>query len=814
MKVDYIPGASSRTATEATACLDRCRVSVLGAGLIRAEYSWTGAFLDDPTQSVWYREAKPCGFSFRVSEGRISVIFPDKTVVIDAVRWQDSYVRWGGKREKISNRANLGGTTRTLDMSPDEKIHFDDPLTGERTDIPCEDKRLLGEGVAARNGIAFFDDAASLVIHRDGTLAGNPLVHDYYLFLHKNDYFGAVSDLYDLTGRVPMLPRFVFGNWWSRYWAYSEEGYLNLLDKFREKQIPLSVATLDMDWHYVDIQKEFRIEEQHLDDESRYGEWHGWTGFTWNRHLFPDYRRFLGELHRRLLKVTLNLHPASGIRWFEDSYPAVCAALGRDAGSRECVWFDFTDNRFIRAYFDMLHAYERDGVDFWWIDWQQGNTSKIPGYDPLWGLNHYHYCESVRGNSRGLILSRYSGIGSHRYPLGFSGDTTQTWRILRYVIAFTARAANIGYTFWSHDIGGHHAGEKDDELYIRWLQFALFNPINRLHSASGALYGKEPWNYRRATELLAEDLLRRRQRFVPYLYSVACRNRFENDPFIKPVYYLYPQDERAYRCPHEYFLGDLLVCPVTVKTEARTGLAHTRAFLPEGTWTDIYTDARYTGGCETDLYRELGEIPVFVRDGTILYRDHDVRDATDNPMALDFRLFVGDGQTMIYEDDGVSQAYAGGHCYRTFVTQKREDGVLTVWIRGEGDDSVVPEKRAYSFEIPNIRAIALTDGDGRNIPFRNDDGTVRFTLSERSPKEELRLTLPFEPLDRRTYLLRRLWSVLIASNGGNQMRQDLYDRFVGSEPDNYGDLVQSSSLPLRVKQRLAEVLATQPLPRT
>ena len=91
---------------------------------------------------------------------------------------------------------------------------------------------------------------------------------------------------------------------------------------------------------------------------------------------------------------------------------------------------------------------------------------------------------------------------------------------------------------------------------------------------------------------------------------------------------------------------------------------------------------------------------------------------------------------------------------------------------------------------------------------------MRFTLSDRSPKEELRLTLTFEPLDRRTYLLRRLWSVLIATNGGNQMRQDLYDRFVGSEPDHYGDLVQSSSLPLRVKQRLAEVLATHPLPRT
>ena len=88
---------------------------------------------------------------------------------------------------------------------------------------------------------------------------------------------------------------------------------------------------------------------------------------------------------------------------------------------------------------------EEDGVDFWWLDWQQGTVTKIPGLDPLWMLNHYHYLDSVWKGKRQLTFSRYAGPGSHRYPIGFSGDTIITWESLKFQPYFTANASNIGY---------------------------------------------------------------------------------------------------------------------------------------------------------------------------------------------------------------------------------------------------------------------------------------------------------------------------------------------------------------------------------
>ena len=155
--------------------------------------------------------------------------------------------------------------------------------------------------------------------------------------------------------------------------------------------------------------------------------------------------------------------------------------------------FDITDPEFLEAYFEtVLHPMEKEGVDFWWLDWQQGNTTKIEGLDPLWMLNHYHYLDSRRLGTRGLTFSRYAGPGSHRYPVGFSGDTVISWESLDFQPYFTANASNIGYGWWSHDIGGHMLGVRDDELTTRWVQFGVFSPINRLHSTDNPFNGKEP----------------------------------------------------------------------------------------------------------------------------------------------------------------------------------------------------------------------------------------------------------------------------------------------------------------------------------
>src|SRR5699024_7488364 len=224
----------------------------------------------------------------------------------------------------------------------------------------------------------------------------------------------------------------------------------------------------------------------------------GLTGYSWNTDLFPDYRAFLQYLKSKNLHITLNLHPADGVRFFEDAYPEMAKAMGIDPKTKQDIPFSCKDPKFWNAYFDVLHKpYEKDGVDFWWIDWQQGKKSDVKGLDPLVALNHYHYLDNAEDGRIPLILSRYGGIGSHRYPLGFSGDTAISWKVLDFQPYFTVNAANCGYTWWSHDIGGHHFGKRDENLYIRWLQFGVFSPVLRLHSTSNDLLGKEPWRYNR-----------------------------------------------------------------------------------------------------------------------------------------------------------------------------------------------------------------------------------------------------------------------------------------------------------------------------
>ena len=203
------------------------------------------------------------------------------------------------------------------------------------------------------------------------------------------------------------------------------------MGSFKERGMPFTVATIDMDWHY----SKHADEELGITAKGRnsdfYGGNKGWTGYAWNKNLFPDYRDFLKKVKSYGVKITLNLHPADGIRWWDDNYTDMARAMGVNPATAQKIPFDIADDTFINEYFDkILHPYEKDGVDFWWIDWQQGTKSSVEGLDPLWSLNHYHYLDNAANRLSPLILSRYAGAGSHRYPIGFSGDTYISWNTL------------------------------------------------------------------------------------------------------------------------------------------------------------------------------------------------------------------------------------------------------------------------------------------------------------------------------------------------------------------------------------------------
>lgn len=618
------------------------RVTVLTERLFRIE---RGSFTDEATQAVWYRDFPAAEYAWKCENGRIVVKTAALTLNIDPERPENSEVEFAdGCRAKLDNAENLLGTCSTLDTNGEHLREHPEVNRYDRAHIP------LDMGVCAKNGAAVYDDSGSLLLFPDGRLLPRSGT-DWYVFAYGHDYPAAVRALYRLCGRTPVLPRWALGNWWCRYWPYTQQEYLNLMDNFADDRIPISVAVIDMDWHYVQIDRDFGLREKGLDDEA-HGGTDGWTGYTWNEALFPDHTALLRELHTRGMHVSLNLHPALGVRWYEKPYRAMAERMGLDPSEKKVVPFQIANARFVNAYLELLHhPLEDEGVDFWWIDWQQGKTSALAGLDPLWALNHYHYLDSVQRRGEGLILSRYAGVGSHRYPVGFSGDTHMDWEFLDYMPYFTATAANVGYGWWSHDIGGHHRGLRDEELYLRWLQFGVFSPINRLHCSPSVIASKEPWTFSEPVRAAAEKWLRLRRKLVPYLYSASWKNALEGVVPVRPMYYEWPEEAEAYNADHQYLFGELLVAPVTEKSRA-LGIAEKRVWFPPGRWTDIFSGSVYRGGRWVSVWRDSGSMPVFAREGCILPLDAAQDNACGTPETLEVWVYTGDGSYELFEENG------------------------------------------------------------------------------------------------------------------------------------------------------------------
>ena len=680
------------------------RITVLQDRLFRLEQNARKNFRDDATQSVWFRDMPPQNFRVEQQKGGIAIVTPACTLIVKKNR-ADCRILLGDKRLKIDNSGNLKGTYRTLDGYDGDT--FVGIKNQRKKDQPKSAKIPLGDGVCSKTGVALFHDENSLTLGIDGEVKPQRGEgSDEYIFAYGNDYRAAVKALYLICGSVPQIPRFALGNWWSRYYIYTDKEYLRLLNLFEEQDVPLTVATIDMDWHYsTQMEADLHITEKGRNTPF-YGGNNGWTGYSWNKRLFPDYKSFLKKIEDKNLKITLNLHPADGVRWWEDCYENMANALGRDAASGEWIKFDIASTDFVNAYFSQIHKpYEEDGVAFWWIDWQQGVNSGMEGLDPLWSLNHYHYLDNGANHPTALILSRYCGVGSHRYPLGFSGDTHITWETLDYLPEFTATASNVGYTWWSHDIGGHMYGEKGNELYLRHVQYGVFSPINRLHCCNAEVCTKEPWAYGNGTGEIAKNWLRLRHKLIPYLYTASHITHTDGVALVEPLYNVWNEPE-AYAYKNEYLFGSqLLVAPVT-QAAKKDGFARVKAWLPEGRWTDIFTGGTYIapkGGKKVTLLREMESIPVFIKSGGVLPLSADKGNSVDNPTAMEINVYTGNGKYELYEDGATKNT--AGELITRFVNSgsaEGENGKQTLTISTEGDSSVVPQTRLFKIRFKDV----------------------------------------------------------------------------------------------------------------
>ncbi len=628
MKPHLRPHARPLAAPENVIQGDRYRITVLDPGLLRLEYAESGEFEDRPSQTVVDRAFEPARFELTESDAglelhteRLQLVYDKRPFSTEGlsvaakggVSNYDSVWRFGLHVD------NLGGTARTLDEADGR--------------VPLED------GVLSRNGIAVVDDSRSVLLDEDGWIAARrPDTLDLYVFAFGRDYRAALRALYKLTGPQPLLPRHALGNWWSRYYAYSAGEYLELMDRFARGGPAVQ-----------------RRRARH--------------GLAPGRHR-PVARQRLDGLHvqpRAVPRSARRSWPScTSAAWPSRSTstpPTACAPTRTPTRRSPSGWGSTRPpscpststrptRRFLEAYLEEVHhPLEELGVDFWWLDWQQGVVTKVPGLDPLWLLNHFHYLDSARNGNRALTFSRYAGIGSHRYPVGFSGDTVVSWDSLRFQPEFTATASNAGYGWWSHDIGGHFFGVKDDELVTRWVQYGVFSPILRLHSTADRFIAKEPWRFGEVARRLIGESLRLRHRLVPYIATMGLRAHEDGAPLVSPMYYDHPSERAAYGVPNQFMFGtELLVAPITEPADPGTRMGSVDAWLPEGEWIDVFTGLRYRGGRTIALHRDLDSIPVLVRPGTILPLAAD-GPGTDLPDRVELHVFAGgDGEFTLAED--------------------------------------------------------------------------------------------------------------------------------------------------------------------
>lgn len=660
---------------ESVVICSHARFTVLTSRLIRMEWSASGIFEDRGTFAFPNRYAEPPRFATSLSNdelildtGALVLRYRDDARPFSASNLSITFGLGAQPqvwRPGMSDLYNLRGTRRTLDGA-------DGPVA-------------LEEGLISRAGWALFDDSRSVLFTTDNSWIDPRPDHDlqdWYFFGYGHDYTAALRDYTRFGGSIPLIPRFVLGVWWSRYWAYSAEDLRQLVHDFAAHELPLDVLVVDMDWHTPD----------------------GWTGYTWNRELFPDPSGFLRWVHAQGLRVTLNLHPADGVQPFEEVYPQFAAAMAVDATSQQPIPFRITDPRFVQNYFELLHhPLEEQGVDFWWMDWQQGETSEMKGLDPLPWINHLHFHDSMRRGLRPMLFSRWGKLGNHRYHIGFSGDTFAVWPALQSLPHFTAAAANVCYGWWSHDIGGHF-GATDPELFARWVQYGALSPCLRLHASKQDEAERRPWAFPAEVLVACRAAFQLRYQLLPYLYTMARVMADTSVPLCRPLYYAYPEEDAAYVARWQYFLGDqIIAAPIVSPADPATGMAAVDVWLPAGEWIDFQTKERYQGPVWVRLLGDLDRVPLLVRAGGIIPLAPPVMRSDALPADhLILAIFPGATASFrYYEDDGVSMAYREGHYEWTPIELRMADAQHCEVLIGpvEGHCARLPRQRRYTLRL-------------------------------------------------------------------------------------------------------------------
>jgi alpha-glucosidase len=515
----------------------------------------------------------------------------------------------------------------------------------------------------------------------------------------------------DLTGHTPMPPLWALGYGQSRFSYETAEDVRQVARSFRERDIPCDSLYLDIDT---------------LD---------GYRVFTWNPVAFPDPKGLLDELRAMGFHVTSIVD--AGVK-VDDGYPVYAQGRARDLFCKTadgddyqnavwpglCVFPDFV-NPETRAWWGEQHRPLLDaGVEGIWADMNEpalfvplNSTMPVDVVHPGGGKARLHVqvhnaygslmvgaaregLLRLRPERRPFVISRAGYAGVQRHALLWTGDNSSTWEHLRMSASQLQNLGLSGVGWAGVDIGGYY-GDATGELLARWMEFGIFQPFCRNHSEKQTRR-QEPWVFGEPYESICRDLLRLRQRLLPYVYTLFEECHRTGAPILRPLFWADPDDAAACSMDDEFLLGDgLLVAPV-----ARPGVEHRHVYLPAGSWFHLWTGARIDGPAHVLAHAPLGRPAVYARANTALplwpVMDYVGQKETD-PLTFVLHPSAGSGTATIYEDAGDGYEYLNGSYSRRSITCTADAASIRVVV-GEQEGTFVPTRQRVRLELREIAA--------------------------------------------------------------------------------------------------------------
>ncbi|MGA7162082.1 MAG: TIM-barrel domain-containing protein [Bacteroidota bacterium] len=514
---------------------------------------------------------------------------------------------------------------------------------------------------------------------------------DYVVF-YGPSADSVIASYRNLSGNVPMLPRWAYGFWQCRERYTSGANLVATVQEFRKRQIPMDVIV--QDWQY-------------------WGN-NGWGVPQFDTANYADPSGFIKEIHDQHAHFNISI-------W---SNPDKNSTIGKEYVSKNLYiantkWLDYFNPLTRESYWNTLEKnLFSQGVDSWWMDATEPENDALKGTTTYLGSGDFYRLtyplfvsqavyegqRKATSDKRVCILTRSAFAGQQRYgTINWSGDIGGNWDSYRRQIVAGLDYAMTGMPYWTTDIGGffrpgpsQYTDVKYQELLTRWYQWGAFNPIFRIH---GYQSETEPWNYGEQVEGRMRKMLNLRYRLLPYIYSEAWQITKHGSTMMRPLVIDFNSDTAALNQRFEYMFGTaILVAPIT-----EPDVNEWRVYLPKSaTWYNFWTGERFDGGYTTNTPAPVDIIPLFVKGGSIIPMGKFIQFAGQKPEdTLEIRIYRGaNGRFDLYEDEGDNYNYEKGKFTTVPFNWDNEKSTLTIGAR-EGAYPGMLDERTFNIVMVN-----------------------------------------------------------------------------------------------------------------